>query len=172
VRPGQRVFTNEAHQQPLRVTAHFSTGTSRDVTRQAVYQSNQPDIAEVTEAGVVQVKSHSGLFAIMVRYADQMTVFYGTVPHTRKRYENLVSLTTWEKVNRGSSIDRHLVANWKRLGVEPSAPASEEEFIRRVSLDICGTLPTPQEVKAYLADTGPGKRARLIDQLLKRPEYA
>jgi hypothetical protein len=64
------------------------------------------------------------------------------------------------------------VANWKRLGVKPSPPATEEEFIRRASLDICGTLPTPDEVKAYLADTRPEKRTRLIDRLLDRPEYA
>src|SRR5262249_23631838 len=149
--PGRRLFDAEVRRQPLRVTAHFSTGTSCDVTRQAVYQSNEPDLAEVSEAGEVQVKDRSGLFAVMVRYAYQMAVFHGTVPHIQKGQ----SSTAWEKANTGSGIDRYLVANWKRLGVRPSPPATEEEFIRRASLDVCGTLPTPGEVQGYLADTRP-----------------
>src|SRR5947208_16941103 len=101
-----------------------------------------------------------------------MAVFYGTVPHTHKGLGNQPSGIVWEKAGTGSGIDHHLVANWKRLGVRPSPPASDEEFIRRASLDICGTLPTPDEVKAYRADSRPEKRARLIDRLLDRPEYA
>src|SRR5204862_4805680 len=109
---------------------------------------------------------------VMVRYGEQLAVFHGTVPHNGKRVENGSSLTAWEKANPVSGIDKHLVANWKRLGVVPSRPASDEEFVRRASLDICGTLPTPDEVKNYLGDTRSGKRARLIARLLDRPEYA
>ena len=90
----------DVRQQPLRVTAHFSDGTTRDVTRQAVYQSNEPDIAEVNDAGVVQVKNRSGLFAVMVRYADQIAVFHGTVPHTQKRPAVAAVLDAWDKVER------------------------------------------------------------------------
>src|SRR2546429_498229 len=77
VTPERGVFAAESRRRPLRVIAQFSTGTTRNVTRQAVYQSNEPDIAEVDEAGVVQVKDRSGLFAVMVRYADQIAVFHG-----------------------------------------------------------------------------------------------
>jgi hypothetical protein len=172
VAPDRGSFDATKRQQPLRVTAHFSTGLARDVTRQAVYQSNEPDIADVNDTGVVHAKNRSGLFAVMVRYADQMTVFHGTVPHTHKESPNGQSITAWEKANTLSAIDRHLLANWKRLGIVPSPAASDEEFIRRASLDICGTLPTPDEVKSYVADKRPNKRARLIDRLLERPEYA
>jgi Protein of unknown function (DUF1549)/Protein of unknown function (DUF1553) len=172
VTPDRRVLDAETLRQPLRVTAHFSVGPPRDVTRQAVFQSNEPDIAEVTDAGVVQRKNRSGLFAVMIRYADQMAVFHGVVPHRGTEAANGQSLKDWEKVNCRSDIDRHLVANWKRLGVLPSRPAADEEFIRRAALDICGTLPSPDEVKSYAADTRPDKRARLIDRLLDRPEYA
>ncbi|MCE9564067.1 MAG: DUF1549 and DUF1553 domain-containing protein [Planctomycetes bacterium] len=170
VTPDRATFDASNRRQPLRISAQFSDGTTRDVTRQAVYQSNEPDIAEVSDTGVVQAKNRSGLFAVMVRYGDQMTVFHGTVPHHQKTGND--SLAAWEKANTVLGIDKHLVANWKRLGVVPSRPASDEDFIRRASLDICGTLPTPSEVKAYLADTRPDKRARLIDKLLERPEYA
>ncbi len=172
VAPDRGSFDAKNRRQPLRVTAHFSTGTARDVTRQAVYQSNEPDIAEVSDTGVVQAKNRSGLFAVMVRYADRMTVFHGTVPHTHKGPHNGQSITAWEKANSLSAIDRHLLANWKRLGIVPSPLAADAEFIRRASLDICGTLPTPDEVKTYVADKRPDKRARLIDRLLERPEYA
>ncbi|MBN9120287.1 MAG: DUF1549 domain-containing protein [Planctomycetes bacterium] len=171
VTPDRGTFDAGTRQRPLRVVAHFSDGTSRDVTRQAVYQSNEPDIAEVSEAGVVQVKNRSGLFAVMVRYGDQIAVFHGTVPHHQKAASES-ALAAWEKANTVSGIDKHLVANWRRLGVVPSRPASDEEFIRRASLDICGTLPTPDEVRAYVADARADKRARLIDRLLERPEYA
>ena len=172
VTPDRGTFDTGNRQQPLRIVAHFSDGTARDVTRQTVYQSNEPDVAEVNETGIVQVKNRSGLFAVMVRYGDQLTVFYGIVPHNRKGVENVSPLAAWEKANPLSGIDKHLVANWKRLGVVPSRPATDEEFIRRASLDICGTLPTPDEVTAYAADTRLDKRARLIDRLLERPEYA
>ncbi len=166
VTPDRKVFDAATRLHPLRVTAHFSTGATRDVTRQAVYQSNEPEIAETDDNGIVLVKNRSGLFAVMVRYADQIAVFHGVVPHAQK---SAPLPSAWEKA---TGIDQHLVANWKRLGIAPSAPASDEEFIRRASLDICGTLPTPEEVKAYVADARPDKRAKLIDRLLDRPEYA
>ncbi len=170
VSPDRSTFDAGNPRQALRVTARFSDGTTRDVTRRAVYQSNEPDVAEVNDSGVIQVKNRSGLFAVMVRYGDQISVFYGTVPRPQKGTG--VSPAAWENANTASGIDKHLVAGWKRLGVVPSQLASDEEFIRRASLDICGTLPTPAEVKTYLADTRPDKRARLIDRLLDRPEYA
>jgi hypothetical protein len=171
VTPERTSFDAENRRQPLRVIAHFSTGTARDVTRQAVYQSNEPDIAEVNDTGIVFAKNRSGLFAVMVRYADQMAVFHGIVPHTHQAGDGQ-ALAAWEKANSRSAIDKHLVANWKRLGILPSSQATDQEFIRRASLDVCGTLPTADEVNGYLADAKPDKRARLIDRLLDKPEYA
>jgi len=172
VTPARGTFDVKMRQQPLRVTGYFSNGTTRDLTHQAVYQSNEPEVAEVNEFGVVQTKNRSGLFAVMVRYADQLAVFHGTVAHIAKGVDNAAALIAWERANNPSGIDKPLAANWKRLGIVPSRPATDEEFIRRASLDICGTLPTPDEVRAYLSDTRVDKRSRLIDRLLERPEYA
>src|SRR5262249_52514251 len=80
VAPDRRLFEAGLRRQSLRVTVHFSDGAERDVTRQASYQVNEPDLAEVSDTGIVQVKDQSGLFAVMVRYADQIAVFHGTVP--------------------------------------------------------------------------------------------
>jgi hypothetical protein len=172
VAPQRCLFEAEVRCQPLRITAQFSDGTTRDVTRQAVYQANDPDLVEVSDSGVVQVKNRSGLFAVMVRYADQIAVFHGTVPHTKNGPATAGILDAWEKTNARSDVDRHLAAQWRRLGITPAAPAHDAAFLRRASLDICGTLPTPDEVKAYVTDKHPNKRARLIDRLLDRPEYA
>jgi hypothetical protein len=172
VTPGQCLFDSEVRRQPLRILAHFSDGVTRDVTRQAIYQVNDPDLAEVSDTGMVQVKNRSGLFAVMIRYADQITVFHGTVPHGKAGPANASLLDPWEKANARSDVDRYLVAQWKRLGITPSGPIDDAAFLRRASLDICGTLPTPDEVKAFVADSQPDKRARLIDRLLDRPEYA
>ncbi|MCI0456892.1 MAG: DUF1549 and DUF1553 domain-containing protein [Gemmataceae bacterium] len=172
VLPQRRVFAPGTQHQPLRVQIQLSDGTQRDVTRQAVYQSNEPDLADVSDAGVVHVKHRSGQFAVMVRYGDQITVFHGTVPHANQGTDTGTILARWENSYARSFVDHHLVAQWRRLGIAPSPPADDGTFLRRVSLDLCGTLPTPEEVQAYLADPRPNKRAHLIDRLLERPEYA
>jgi hypothetical protein len=69
-------------------------------------------------------------------------------------------------------IDDVVFAAWKRLGIEPAAPCSDEVFVRRVYLDVIGTLPTAEEASQFLADQDPGKRAALIDRLLERDEFA
>src|SRR5439155_26839524 len=70
VAPERHTFGEQSPSVALRVTAHFSDGTSRDVRRQAVYQVNDPDLAGVSDGGGVRVKNRSGLFAVMVSYAD------------------------------------------------------------------------------------------------------
>lgn len=177
--PEQLAFDAATTRLPLQVTGHFSDGTTRDVTRRAVFQSNEPEIAEVSDAGVVEVKSKSGLFAVMIRYGDPIAVFHGAVPARPKGPDakaalaaQRTALDAWEKAHGQSLVDRHLVAQWRKLNVLPSPFATDAEFIRRVSLDVCGTLPTPEETAAYVADTSPDKRARLVDRLLERPEYA
>ncbi len=68
-------------------------------------------------------------------------------------------------------IDTLLVKKWKDLGLLPSPTCTDEEFLRRLYLDIIGTLPTPEDVRAFLADKAADKRAKAIDKVLKRPEF-
>jgi hypothetical protein len=158
-----------AAQQRLRVIAHFSNGSNRDVTPYAVYQSNASEIAEVNKHGVITTQKRVGLFAVMVRFGNQIGVYYGAVPRSN---DKSVPINTIGDPARLSKIDRHLLIGWRRLGISPSQLATDATFIRRASLDICGTLPTTKEVTDYLADTRSDKRKRLIDGLLARPEYA
>jgi len=165
VSPGRRVLRRNS-KQPLLVTAHFSDGVSRDVTRQAVYESNVPEIADVGENGLVTTHAKAGLFAVMVRYCGKIGSFRGTIPYS----DGASRLPRSIRLN--PVTDKHLFAQWKQLGVTPSEPVGDNAFIRRATLDICGTLPTAAEVTAYVDDKGADKRARLIDRLLERPEYA
>ena len=177
--------------QQLRVTAFFSDSTSREVTRQAVYQSNEPGIAAVEADGLVKTGSQHGLVSVMARFGEQIATFHAAVPFA----SDPAKMAAAQAELRGISIqlvsnsngndrlekndkleayptDRHLLAQWRQLGVVPSAPADDATFLRRATIDICGSLPTSDEVAEYLADTRSDKRSRLIDRLLDRPEYA
>lgn len=172
--PREQILRTDSSLQ-LRVKAHFSDDTSRDVTRQAVYQSNEPGIAAVDADGLVKTHSQHGLVAVMARFGEQIATFHGAVPLVEgdaKMAAVGAQLDSLEQQFRDSPIDLHLLRQWRRLGVVPSAPADDATFLRRATIDICGTLPTSNELAEYLADTRSDKRARLIDRLLDRPEYA
>ena len=177
--PRQRVLKTESTQQ-LVVTAHFSDGASRDVTRQAIYESNDPAIASVGSSGLVATQSAQGLFAVMVRFGGKIATFHAATPYdsgeqrraiVQRRLDSLE-----ERIVRPQSktylLDKFLIQQWRQLEIAPSNLASDEVFIRRVSIDISGTLPTSEEVQDYIDDKRPDKRERLIDRLLERPEYA
>ena len=172
--PAERVLATDSTQQ-LRVTAHFSDGTSKDVSQQAVFQSNESKIAEVQSDGIVQTTNHNGLFAIMVRFGGQIATFYGAVPFESDvaRAEQIAKhLDALEPQIVGSPINRPLMRQWRQLQIVPSPRADDETFIRRATIDICGSLPTREEIEYYVAETDPQKQAALIDRLLERPEYA
>ncbi len=69
-------------------------------------------------------------------------------------------------------VDQHIRAAWQQQGIEAAAPASDAEFLRRIYLDLVGTIPTYEEALAFLDDTRPDKRSALIDRLLDDPRYA
>ncbi|MES2790604.1 MAG: hypothetical protein V4719_13420, partial [Planctomycetota bacterium] len=139
VLPAKRVLSRAATQQLL-VTAHFSDGTTRDVTRRAIYDSNMPEIATAANNGLVTVQPRSGLFAIMVQFGGQIGVFQGVIPISSPELATAavaaIPQTTYP------AIDEPLFEQWRQLGVIPSAVADDATFIRRATIDICGTLPT------------------------------
>ena len=173
VSPQRTLFGLDQVTQPLQVFARLSDGRVQDVTRLAVYQSNEPEIAEVSEAGEVRRQGRSGQMAVMVRYGDHVSLFEGTIPFRAPDAPALTRLAETADGEVGvARMDRLVARQWARLGLEPSPATSDAEFVRRVTLDICGTLPTVAEVQAYVQDPSPDKKRQLIDQLLTRPEYA
>ncbi|MCA9016474.1 MAG: DUF1549 domain-containing protein, partial [Planctomycetaceae bacterium] len=153
----------------LKVIADFSDGKQRDVTRQSVYESNYPEVGTVDKQGLVTTQTRGGLFAVMARFGDQISVFQGVVPYNASAAADKASDPSEAELTK---MDQLLAAQWKKLGITPSPPSDDATFIRRATLDICGTLPTADEVTTYLEDTKPQKRQRLINRLLERPEYA
>jgi hypothetical protein len=163
VTPRQRVLVGSADSVALRVTAGYSDGTRRDVSGLAVFESANL-VARVDGAGVVRRQS-LGETAILVRYLDRQAVVQLAFVPDRPGY-------AWKAVPENNYIDRHVFAKLRTLHLLPSALCPDEVFLRRAYLDAIGVLPTPAEVRAFLADTRPDKRGRLVDGLLRRPEFA
>jgi hypothetical protein len=164
VTPGHRLLAPQSVQQ-LAVTAHYSDGSSRDVTHQAEYSSNEPELVEVNEAGRVETHERPGEGAIMVRHLGHVAVFRATIPQD-------VPVDKFRTPAPANFIDELVFARLKQLNVPPSGLCSDSEFLRRASLDITGTLPTAAEAEKFLADADPKKREKLVDELLARPAYA
>lgn len=162
--PDQRVLDRSAEQQ-LAVLAHYSDGSVRDVTRQAQFQSNEITVAAVDADGLARTFDLAGDATIMARYMGQVTTFRALVPLGK----NIAKQADFPAAN---FIDTLAMARWKKLGLVPSDLCGDGEFIRRVHLDLCGRLPTPDEVRELLKDDSKDKRAKLIDRLLGDRDYA
>jgi hypothetical protein len=161
--PEQRILTRNNKQQ-IAIYAHYSDGSVQDVTQRAQYESNDTEIAIVDGAGMIRSLEMSGQAAIMARYQGQVTVFRTTVPLGQKIPEYTFEHRT--------VVDKHTHQKWQELGIVPSDLCSDGQFIRRVSLDLTGTLPTPKQVKDFVESKDAKKREKLIDALLETPEYA
>ncbi|MBI1916966.1 MAG: DUF1553 domain-containing protein [Planctomycetes bacterium] len=162
--PGPGVRTPPARWQQLAVLAHFSDGSVRDVTRLTVFSSSDDGIARVDGKGLVELRQ-SGEAAILCRYLDVIQCLRLTYLEPRQDFH-------WPNPPEHNYVDRHVFAKLKMLNIVPSDLCTDQEFLRRVFLDLCGILPTPEEVRNFLADRRPDRRARLIDRLLERPEFA
>jgi hypothetical protein len=162
VEPKEQTLSLGGSQQ-LRVTAADERGNRRCVTAETEFDSNAPTIAGVDRDGRVQAGQIPGEAAILVRYMGQVAVFRVTVPRPGVKFQRPPEV---------NFIDTHAWNKLERLGIPPSELADDAAFLRRVFLDTIGTLPTAKEARDFLASTDAKKRAKLIDQLLERPEYA
>lgn len=162
VRPS-RGSVQPHEQQQLQSIAHYSDGSTRDVSELALYESNDTAMAEVTEAGLVTAGIIPGRVSIMLRYQGRVGVFNASVP---------LGATVGELPPSKNFIDDLLFGNLKEIGVPPSPVCDDGTFLRRVSLDIAGRLPTEAETRAFMADESPNKRDKAIDLLLRSPDYA
>ena len=147
--------------QTLKVQAVWSDNLNQDVTAWAVYDSTQEHVASVSPNGDIQATG-PGRTAVMIRYLGQFAVVNVSVPY---------GAIAGQPTPQHNYIDGHLQATWKKLGLNPAPLVGDGEFLRRVYLDLIGTLPTPDEIRAFHKSTDPGKRTKLVDQLLERSEY-
>ncbi len=164
VYPPQRELHRPADAQQLLVLGHFSDGSTRDLTKLADYLSSDDAVAVVDADGLVSSRDR-GETTVLVRYLDQTATsaltFLADVPGFKwqdRKPANFIDQIVWEKLHR--------------MQILPSDLCTDEEFVRRVYLDVLGLLPTIEETDRFLSDARSDKRAALIDDLLARPEYA
>lgn len=162
VKPANGVVQRESEQQ-LQAFAKYSDGSVRDVTTLALYESNAEAMAEVNEDGLVAVSDIPGKAAVMVRYQGKVAVFTAAIP---------LGATVDHLPKARNFVDEQVFANLKELGIPPSPICDDATFLRRVTLDIAGRLPTVEETNKFLADTAADKRDQKIDALLRSPQYA
>jgi hypothetical protein len=151
----------------LKVTAEYSDGTRRDVTAQTAFQSNEAAIVAVDRGGLVTAGPLPGEATLMARYMNIIATCNVSIPFTGE-----IDPELYAALPRKTFIDNLVWNKLQSQGLLPSQPCDDATFLRRAHIDIIGRLPTPNEVRSFLADERIDKRERLIDALLDRPEYA
>ncbi|MFM8356937.1 MAG: DUF1549 domain-containing protein, partial [Verrucomicrobiota bacterium] len=160
--PSSRTLALESEQQ-LAVTAHYSDGSTEDVTRSALFEPNDKDLAQCSEQGLLKAFNLPGEVAVMVRYQGKVTVFRGTLP-LGAPVERLPLARNF--------IDELVFKQLRRVGMPPSDPCDDPTFLRRVTLDLAGRLPTPAEGVAFAADPAAARRDAVIDRLVASADHA
>ncbi len=160
--PKERTLPFNGEQQ-LIVLAYYTDGSAEDVTRSAVYDANDKEMAQADSAGRVKVFEQPGDVAVMVRYQAQVAVFRAALP---------LGAPVANLPHPKNFIDELVFKKLKAVGMPPSEVCDDATFVRRSAVDIAGRLPTPAETKKFLSDTAPDKRDQWIDSLLESQDYA
>jgi hypothetical protein len=163
--PAEILFNQPGEKVQLKAVAVWPDGSREDVTRLCRFTSNSEQVAKITADGLVTA-TDPGDTHVVVAYDSAVIA----VPVIRP-----VSQLTGDRypaVPTPTKIDELVVQKLKKLGEVPSDLCTDGEFLRRVSLDLTGTLPTAAEAERFIADTSPTKRADKIEQLLDTPAYA
>jgi hypothetical protein len=165
VLPAEIVFNTPGEHVQLKVLAHWKDGTCEDVTQLTRFRSNDDSVATVSDTGRIQSaeRGDTHIVAFYDNGVQPIPVMLPVTDKTGSRYPNIAART---------KVDKLILGKLRKIGVVPSGICTDAEFLRRASLDVTGTLPTPEEVTSFLADKSPTKRAKKIDELLTRPGYA
>lgn len=159
--PEEAVVLEDGRYQVL-VTAHFSDGRREDLTEQVRYESLDGEVLDVSPGGRVQGR-RVGEAVVLVRAAGKVAhARFGVIGRTLDRFPG---------VARNNFIDEEVFDKLERFHILPSPLADDAEFLRRVCLDVTGTLPPPERVREFLASRDPDKRKKLVEVLLDSAEY-
>lgn len=163
VYPKNREYLRPAHVQQLLVLGHYSDGSVRDITKLADYLSSDEAVATVDPDGFV-VSRERGETTVLVRYLDKMET-------TALTFLENVPGFQWSNPPESNFIDKFVFEKLKRLQIAPSDVCGDDEFVRRVHLDVIGRLPTIAETEAFLTNKASEKRSLLVEQLLASDEF-
>ena len=163
--PKKPLLETTDSQQQLIVMAHFPDGTSRDVTRDAVFETSDFEVATVSKAGRIEAVRR-GEAAALVRYEGLYAAAPVAIIGNREGF-------AWKAAPERNYIDKLVNAKLQRMKILPSGTCSDAEFLRRASIDLTGLPPTVEQVKLFLADKRPTieKRNAKIDQLIGSPQF-
>ncbi|QEL13418.1 DUF1549 and DUF1553 domain-containing protein [Limnoglobus roseus] len=161
--PPKVVFPGTNATQKTVVLAKYSDGAVRDVTRLALYLTNNDAVAGIDKDGVAKANGRGGAF-VFARFSKFTVGSEVLVLPTDDKF-------VWPKTPEKNYVDTLVFDKLKKLHMAPSELCSDEAFLRRVSLDLIGLPPTREEFEKFLADKAPDKRAKLIDTLIERPEF-
>jgi len=151
--------------QRLTVVARFADGSEQDVTAFCRFHVQNDAVAFLTDDGTVK-PGVPGDTAVIAEYGGAFASARVLVPVPAS------ARTAWPKLRSAGFIDEEVFAKLRRLGITPSEPCNDADFLRRLTLDTIGRVPTPEEVRAFLKDERPGKRQRIVDRLLAHPMHA
>jgi hypothetical protein len=161
--PEGAVLDGEGAKQRLIVRAHYADGTDRDVTSLAAFLTNNDNSAPISADGVVTAANRGEAF-IMARFETHTVGSHFIALPKGLEFQ-------WTEIPEFTYVDKHLHEKFKKLRITPSEVCTDEEFLRRVSLDIIGVLPTAEEYNKFMSSTDPDKRKKLVDELLERKEF-
>lgn len=164
VTPKQVVFSKKGEKVQIKAVAVWSDGTREDVTCLTRFESKDDTVSEVTPEGVIHAKGTGDTYVISY-YDNGIFSTQVILPIEKKQSGEYPNVPT------PTEIDRHVVNKLKKLGIQPSGLCTDDEFLRRVSLDITATLPSPDEIQEFIKDKSPDKRSRKVEELLERPAY-
>lgn len=162
--PSKRVLRQPAARQQIMVLGHFSDGSVRDLTQLADFSSSSESVGSVNSLGLV-TKNGRGETAVLARYLDKMSTTYMT-------FLEEVPGFVWNNPAENNFVDAAVFEKLKQLQILPSDLCSDDEFLRRVTLDLTGRLPTADEARVFLADKSGSQRATLVERLLDSDEFA
>lgn len=162
VLPTTRTLAQHGEQQ-LVVTAYYSDGSTEDVTRAAQFDVNAPEMGEVSKTGLVKANDLTGDVAVMTRYQGLVAVFRGTVP---------LGIKIDQRPPQKNFVDQFVLDKLERLGMPPSPVCDDATFLRRVTIDLAGRLPTIEETQQFMSENDAGKRDQLVDRLVDSADYA
>ncbi|MFZ9345167.1 MAG: DUF1549 domain-containing protein, partial [Opitutales bacterium] len=161
--PSQIVLEGPGTAQQITVRAKYSDGTDRDVTDLVVFSSNNDPVASITKGGLVKSGDRGAAFMLARFDVYSITAQVIVIPKGLK-YER-------PKAEEVNYVDKAVNERLHRLRILPSGLCDDETFVRRVHIDVVGLYPKPEEVRAFVADKSPDKRAKLVDALLQRKEF-
>ena len=165
VTPLRHVAESPGESVPLQAVAHYSDGSKRDVTQWTIFAAEDASAVEIDSESATSKTIRRGRHIVVARYLSEVVPIEMIVPLTASE----VDLAT---KSRNNFIDDEILKSLAVLGLEPSPTAADTAFLRRVSLDLTGRLPSAERVNVFLADVEPDKRAALVEELIRSEEFS